>query len=60
VHASILQVILVECALSKFKVEIESGLIKGSCLIIMREEASRLLFCLRVGSFKEIVGVHDY
>jgi hypothetical protein len=53
-------VILVECALSKFKVEIESGLIKGSCLIIMREEASRLLFGLRVGSFKEIVGVHDY
>jgi hypothetical protein len=56
----ILQVILVEGALSKFQVEIKSRLVKGSSFILMSEETSRLRFGLRVGPFKEIVGIHDY
>ena len=52
--------VLIECALSKFQVEVKGCVMELRRCFILSEETSRLRFCFRESIIKEIVGIHDY
>ena len=52
--------VLIECALSEFQVEVKGCILELRRCFIIGEETSRLRFCFGVSILKEIVGIHDY